>query len=184
MENSYLPSVIKQFEYYKSLGDKTISQLTIKELQKEFSEDSNSIAIIIKHIVGNMLSRWTNFLTEDGEKEWRHRDSEFEDTFHNKEGIQQYWDKGWDCLFEAIRPLTSEDLERIIYIRNQGHTVTEAINRQIAHYGYHIGQLVFLGKLIKGNGWVSLSVPKGKSVTYNQEKFNKEKGRRHFTDDL
>ncbi|WCO03659.1 DUF1572 family protein [Psychroserpens ponticola] len=184
MVNSYLTSVIKQFEYYKSLGDKTINQLSIGELKQEFAEDSNSISIIVKHIIGNMLSRWTNFIIEDGEKEWRHRDSEFEDTFENKEELLNYWNKGWNCLFEAIKPLTHEDLERIIYIRNQGHTVTEAINRQLAHYSYHVGQLVFLGKLLKRNNWVSLSIPKGKSKTYNQEKFSKEKGRRHFTDDL
>ena len=188
MENSYLTSVIKQFEYYKSLGDKTIAQLSIEELQHEFAIPmaigTNSIPIIIKHIVGNMLSRWTNFLTEDGEKEWRHRDNEFEDTFKNKEELLNYWNRGWDCLFEAIRPLSSKDLERIIYIRNQGHTVTEAINRQLAHYAYHIGQLVFLGKLTKGKHWESLSIPKGQSTTYNTKKFSKEKGRRHFTDDL
>jgi len=184
MAQSYLTSVIKQFEYYKSLGDKTIDQLYFDDLQKEFVKDSNSISIIIKHIAGNMLSRWTNFLTEDGEKEWRHRDREFEDTFQNKEDLVQYWNKGWECLFDAIKPLTHEDLERIIYIRNQGHTVTEAINRQLAHYSYHIGQLVYLGKLLKGNDWTSLSIPKGKSKTYNKEKFSKEKGRRHFTDDL
>ena len=184
MDNSYLTSVIKQFEYYKLLGDKTINQLSIDELKQEFVEDSNSISIIVKHIVGNMLSRWTNFLTEDGEKEWRHRDNEFKDTFKNKEELIHYWTKGWNCLFDAIKLLTHEDLERIIYIRNQGHTVTEAINRQLAHYSYHIGQLVFLGKLLKGNDWISLSIPKGNSNTYNQEKFSKEKGRRHFTDDL
>ncbi|WP_431136588.1 DUF1572 family protein [Psychroserpens mesophilus] len=184
MYNSYLPSIIKQFEYYKSLGDKTINQLSIEELKKEFVDDSNSIAIIVKHIAGNMLSRWTNFLTEDGEKSWRYRDKEFEDTFQTKEELVIYWMKGWNCLFDAISSLTEKDLERIIYIRNQGHTVIEAINRQLAHYAYHIGQLVFLGKLLKKNNWVSLSIPKGKSKTYNQEKFNQEKGRRHFTDDL
>ncbi|WP_425075602.1 DUF1572 family protein [Psychroserpens sp. S379A] len=184
MSVSYLNSVTKQFEYYKSLGDKTISQLELHEIQKEFSKDSNSIAIIVKHIVGNMLSRWTNFLTEDGEKKWRHRDSEFVDTFKSKEELLTYWNKGWNCLFDAITPLKTEQLENIIYIRNQGHSITEAINRQLAHYSYHIGQLVFLGKLIKGNNWVSLSIPKGKSSSYNQEKFSKEKGRRHFTDDL
>lgn len=184
MNNSYLTSVIKQFEYYKLLGNKTINQLSIDELKQEFVEDSNSISIIVKHVVGNMLSRWTNFLTEDGEKEWRHRDSEFQDTFKNKEELLNYWNEGWNCLFDAIKPLIHEDLEKIIYIRNQGHTVTEAINRQLAHYSYHIGQLVFLGKLLKGNDWVSLSIPKGNSNIYNQEKFSKEKGRRHFTDDL
>lgn len=130
-----------------------------------------------------MLSRWTNFLTEDGEKQWRHRDQEFEDTFTTKEELIDTWDKGWHCLFNAIKPLTKSDLERII-IRNQGHTVTEAINRQLAHYAYHIGQIVFIGTLIKSDDWLSLSIPKGNSKTYNEEKFNKPKSRTHFTDDL
>jgi hypothetical protein len=100
---SYLTSIIKQFEYYKSLGDKTFDTLTFDELQKEFATDSNSIAIIVKHMVGNMLSRWTNFLTEDGEKEWRHRDLEFEDTYTTKEALIENWNKGWQCLFDAIK---------------------------------------------------------------------------------
>lgn len=181
---SFLISIIKQFEYYKSLGDKTLNVLTFEELQKEYTQDSNSISIIIKHLAGNMLSRWTNFLTEDGEKEWRHRDEEFIDNYTSKEDIIQSWNTGWQCLFDAITPLKDEDLERIIYIRNQGHTVTEAINRQLAHYAYHVGQIVFLGKLTKGANWVSLSIPKGKSTTYNKNKFSSEKRRTHFTDDL
>ncbi len=184
MQTSYLPSIIKQFEYYKSLGDKTFQQLSFEELQKEFVEDSNPITIVAKHLVGNMLSRWTNFLTEDGEKVWRHRDLEFEDTYTSKKELIEDWNKGWHCLFEAITPLSESDLESIIYIRNQGHTVTEAINRQLAHYAYHMGQIVFLGKLLKGKNWQSLSIPKGDSSKYNAEKFSKEKGRRHFTDDL
>ncbi len=184
MKSSYLPSSIKQFEYYKSLGDKTISQLSIEELKKEHTQDSNSIAIIVKHMVGNMLSRWTNFLIEDGEKTWRNRDEEFIDTYKTKEDLLNSWHKGWDALFEAIRPLSETDLECIIYIRNQGHTVTEAINRQMMHYAYHVGQVVFLGKLIKGNEWQSLSIPKGQSKTYNKDKFKKDKSRTHFTEDL
>lgn len=184
MDNSYLTSVLKQFDYYKSLGDKTIARFTFEELQKEFQQDSNSISIIVKHMAGNMLSRWTNFLTEDGEKEWRQRDEEFVDTFQNKNELIDAWNKGWNCLFEAIRPLNISDLERIIYIRNQGHTVNEAINRQLAHYAYHIGQIVLIGKLLQGSEWESLSIPKGDSKAYNNEKFAKAKGRRHFTDDL
>lgn len=181
---SYLNGVIKQFEYYKSLGDKTFKQLTLDEIQWQSNEDSNSVSIIIKHMVGNMLSRWTNFLTEDGEKEWRNRDDEFIDSFNSKEELIAAWENGWHCLFKAIKPLKTEDLERIIYIRHGGHTVTEAINRQLAHYAYHIGQIVFLGKLLKGEKWMSLSIPKGDSINYNKDKFNKEKGKRHFTDDL
>ncbi len=181
---SYLTSVIKQFDYYKSLGDKTFINLSFEDFQKEFVKDSNSIAVIVKHLVGNMLSRWTNFLTEDGEKSWRHRDQEFENTFTSKTDIIENWNRGWQCLFDAINTLKTDDLERIIYIRNQGHTVTEAINRQLAHYSYHVGQIIFLGKLLQGENWKSLSIPKGNSSKYNKEKFGKAKSRRHFTDDL
>jgi len=184
MTNSYLPSIYKQFEYYKSLGEKTFEQLTNENIHWQYNSESNSVAIIVKHIAGNMLSRWTNFLSEDGEKIWRERDKEFLDTYNNKEDLLIAWDKGWNCLFKAIKPLKEEQLEEIIYIRNQGHTVTEAINRQLAHYAYHIGQIVFLGKMIKNDNWKSLSISKGSSSSYNQEKFAKEKGRRHFTEDL
>ena len=181
---SYLVSVIKQFEYYKSLGDKTFNQLTFEEILWKSDEDSNSISIIVKHIAGNMLSRWSNFLTEDGEKPWRNRDTEFDDTYTSYEDLIASWESGWTCLFSALKALKNEDLERIIYIRNEGHTVIEAINRQLAHYPYHIGQIVFLGRLLKRDEWQSLSIPKGNSSKYNEEKFNKEKERRHFTDDV
>jgi hypothetical protein len=182
--NSYLTSAIKQFVYYKSLGDKTFNQLTFEDLQNEIAKDANSISIIVKHIVGNMLSRWTNFLTEDGEKEWRQREREFEDAYNTKEELIANWEKGWNCLFDAIKSLNKNDLETIVYIRNQGHTVTEAINRQLAHYSYHVGQIVFLGKVLKGKEWQSLSIPKGHSKKYNEEQFSKEKIKTHFTDDL
>lgn len=182
--NNFLSNIIKQFEYYKMLGDKTFEQIESKDIQWQYNNESNSISIIVKHIVGNMISRWTNFLTEDGEKEWRNRDTEFEFAYFSKEDMIYAWEKGWDCFFNAIKPLQEDDLDRIVYIRNQGHTVTEAINRQLAHYAYHIGQIVFLGKMIKGNEWKSLSIPKGKSTSYNKDKFSKEKGKRHFTDDL
>ncbi|WP_406683824.1 DUF1572 domain-containing protein [Seonamhaeicola sp. MEBiC1930] len=181
---TYLSSITKQFEYYKSLGDKTLDQLSLEAIQNEISEDSNSVAIIVKHLSGNMLSRWTDFLTEDGEKEWRKRDTEFEDLFTTKEEILAYWNKGWNCLFNTINNLNNKDLDSIIYIRNQGHTVTEAINRQLSHYSYHVGQIVFLGKVLKGKDWKSLSIPRGQSKNYNKEKFSKEKDRIHFTEDL
>lgn len=181
---SYLSSSIKQFEYYKSLGDKTFTQLSFDDMQWQSNVDANSISIISKHLVGNMLSRWTNFLTEDGEKTWRKRDDEFVDTFSTKEELIAAWESGWYCLFKAIKGLDQNDLEQIIYIRNQGHTVTEAINRQLAHYAYHVGQIVFLGKFLKGENWQSLSIPKGDSKKYNDAKFEKDKKREHFTDDL
>lgn len=166
------------------LGDKTLDQVDSKNLFWQYNPESNSLAIIVKHLAGNMLSRWTNFLEEDGEKTWRKRDQEFEDTFKTKQEVVDAWNQGWDCLFNAIKPLQEDDLESIIYIRNQGHTVQEAINRQLAHYAYHIGQMVFLGKMIRGDDWQSLSIPKGQSSTYNQDKFSKQKERKHFTDDL
>ncbi|WP_117885012.1 DUF1572 family protein [Aureibaculum luteum] len=184
MNKNYIDSIQKQFSYYKSLGDKTFDQVSDTEIHWSLNEDSNSIAIIVKHIVGNMLSRWTNFHTEDGEKDWRHRDTEFEDNYTSKIEMTTAWEKGWACLFLIIGNLKAEDLQRIIYIRNEGHTTLEAINRQLSHYSYHIGQLVYVGKLIKGKQWKSLSIPKNKSSTYNISKFEKEKHRGHFTDDL
>ena len=175
MESTFLLSSIKQFDYYKSLGDKTFEQLSFEELQKEFSEDSNSISIIVKHLVGNMLSRWTNFLTEDGEKKWRNRDQEFIDSYTSKEELITSWEKGWNCLFKALSSITEKDLDKIIYIRNEAHTIYEAIVRQLAHYPYHVGQIVFIGKLIKGSGWKSLSIPKGKSDEFNAKKFSQKK---------
>lgn len=183
-KNSYLSSTLQQFNYYKSLGDKTFEQLSNNEIQWKYNNESNNISMIVKHIVGNMLSRWTNFLTEDGEKDWRQRDTEFENPPNSKESLINLWEKGWRCLFEALNSIDEYDLEKIIYIRNQGHTVTEAINRQLCHYSYHVGQIVFLAKMIKRDDWINLSVEKNKSKIYNSDKFSKEKGRRHFAEDL
>ena len=183
-QKNYLASVKFEFQRYKTMGDKTFAQITDVDIHWKYTDSDNSIALIVKHMVGNLLSRWTNFLTEDGEKEWRKRDEEFIDSFENKAQFLEAWKKGWNCLFSAIKPLQEDDLERVIYIRNQGHSITEAINRQMMHYAYHVGQIVLLGKLTKGSDWVSLSIPKGKSKAYNQDKFSKEKSRKHFTDDV
>ena len=150
MEKNYLEGTLKLFAYYKSLGDKTLEQLSENDINWQYNEDSNSIAVLVKHLWGNMLSRWTDFLTTDGEKEWRQRDAEFENDIKNKEDLLNKWNEGWDCLFKALNALTEKDLETIIYIRNEGHTVMEAINRQLAHYPYHIGQMVYIAKLLKG----------------------------------
>lgn len=182
--NSYLESIRKQFEYYKKLGEETFEQVPEEKLFWQMNEESNSIAIIVKHLNGNMLSRWTDFLTSDGEKTWRKRDGEFDNDIINKEELLLKWNEGWTCLFDAINPLTDEDLEKTIYIRNMGHSIYEAINRQLAHYSYHVGQIVFMGKVIQNDEWKSLSIPKGKSKEYNKEKFAKPKRKEHFTDDL
>ena len=180
---AYLESVKKQFLYYKMLGEKAINQLEPEQLFVMVNEDTNSIATIVKHLSGNMLSRWTDFLTTDGEKEWRHRDAEFENDLKTKAEVMQLWDKGWDCFLNALDGLTPDQLSEIIYIRNEGHTVVEAINRQLAHYPYHIGQMVFLAKMMLNTQWQSLSIPKGNSVVFNAEKFIKEKTIKHFTDE-
>ena len=177
---NYLESIQRLFHYYKSLGEKAMKQLTEAELMMQPTPESNNIATIVKHLHGNMLSRWTDFLTSDGEKTWRNRDGEFEDTLNSREQVMKAWEEGWDCLFQAITPLTEDSLSRIIFIRNEGHTVLEAINRQLGHYSYHVGQMVFLAKEIKGETWESLSIPKGQSQSFNQEKFRQEKQRRHF----
>ena len=182
--DSYLQSARKQFGYYKMLGDKTFAQLPDEKLFWQYNGNSNSIGTIVKHLWGNMRSRWTDFLTSDGEKEWRKRDAEFDNDIQSREELLQKWKEGWDCLFTAIDSLNDADLETIIYIRNQGHTVTEAINRQLAHYAYHVGQIVFLGKMLANNNWTSLSIPKGNSNQYNADKFSRPKHTGHFTDEF
>ena len=179
----YLESVKKQMLYYKTIGEKAIEQLEPEQLFISVNEDTNSIATIIKHLSGNMLSRWTDFLTTDGEKDWRNRDSEFETTLQSKEELLKEWNKGWECFFNAIESLQPEQLSQIIYIRNEGQTAMDAINRQLAHYPYHIGQIVFYAKMLKKSEWNSLSIPKNKSNDYNADKFSKEKSIKHFTDD-
>lgn len=184
MENDYLESARKQFAYYKQLGDKTFSQVSEEQLFWKSNEESNSIANIVKHLWGNMLSRWTDFLTSDGEKDWRNRDAEFEDTVKTRAELISKWNEGWECLFAALNSLESGDLDKIVYIRNQGHTLMEAINRQLAHYPYHVGQIVFIGKMLSGNTWNSLSIPKGNSQEYNSQKFAQPKQKGHFTDEF
>lgn len=183
LSSDYLVSVKKQFLYYKTIAEKAMEQVESNQLFVSTNEDSNSIAMIVQHMSGNMLSRWTDFLTTDGEKEWRNRDEEFEQTITTKDELLNAWNKGWDCLFNALNSLSPEQLETVIYIRNEGHTVVEAINRQLAHYPYHIGQIVFYAKMLKQTEWDSLSIPKNKSNSYNADKFSKEKSIKNFTDD-
>lgn len=184
MTINYLESVKKQFAYYKMLGENTFSQLTDEQLLYQVNEECNSIATIVKHLWGNMLSRWTDFMTTDGEKEWRNREAEFENNITKRTELLAMWNEGWDCLFDALNSLTTDDLSKEIFIRNQGHTVMEAINRQLAHYPYHIGQIVFMGKVLCDKNWVSLSIPKGGSKEYNNDKFSQPKSKIHFTDEF
>lgn len=168
INSNYLESVKKQFLYYKTIGEKAMEQLEPEQFFVSLNDDTNSIAMIVKHLSGNMLSRWTDFLTTDGEKAWRNRDEEFEESVMTKEELQAAWDKGWNCLLDTLNSLQPEQLSEIIYIRNEGHTVTEAINRQLAHYPYHVGQIVFYAKMLKKGNWDSLSIPKNKSNAYNE----------------
>lgn len=184
MEENYLTSVRKQFEYYKMLGDKSFAQLSDEQLFWQYNPESNSIAIIVKHLWGNMLSRWTNFLEEDGEKPWRDREGEFEADIDNRSELLEKWEAGWACLFQALDSVDKDNFATTIYIRNMGHSIVEAINRQLAHYSYHIGQIVYLARMLKGNEWESLSIPKGGSKSYNQKKFAQLKRQAHFTDEF
>ena len=167
--NAFLNSAIKRLGYYKELGNKTFEQLNEADLHFTPNNESNSIALIIQHMAGNMLSRWTDFLTTDGEKDWRNRDTEFEEQNLTKQQLIIFWQKGWDCLLNSLYSLTEEDLLKTIYIRSEGLLVIDAINRQLAHYPYHIGQIIYLAKIIKNEDWVNLSIPKGHSNQFNQQ---------------
>lgn len=183
MPADFLASARKQFAYYKLLGDQTLAQVPAEQLFWQLHPASNTIAMIVKHLGGNMFSRWTDFLTADGEKPWRDREAEFANDLATPAEVLAHWDAGWQCLFGALDALTDADLNKEIFIRHQGHTVLEAINRQLAHYPYHVGQLVFLGKLVCGDAWQSLSIPRGQSAAYNAEKFACPPHREHFTDE-
>ncbi len=165
--NVFLQSAIKRLAYYKGLGDKTFEQLSDADLHFQPNEASNSIAVIIQHMAGNMLSRWTDLLTTDGEKEWRNRDAEFEPGRQDKKQLVELWEKGWDCCLGSLQRLTEDDLLKTVFIRNEGLPVTDAINRQLAHYSYHTGQIIYLGKLIKNEEWQNLSIAKGESEQFN-----------------
>src|SRR3954468_6554776 len=184
MTNDYLNSAKKMFAYYKILGEKTFEQLKEKDFSWQYNSESNSIATIVKHLRGNMVSRWTDFLYSDGEKSSRNRDDEFENNLRTKEEIINLWNEGWQCSMAALESLSVEDLTREIYIRNQGYKVVDAVNRQLAHYAYHVGQIVFIGKMICNDRWRSLSIPKGKSVQFNKDKFASPKREEHFTDEF
>jgi hypothetical protein len=173
--SDYLQSAFKVFMSYKTLGEKAIGQVSEEKLFWQFNEESNSIATIVKHLWGNMLSRWTDFLSTDGEKRWRNRDTEFENNFKTRAELFSIWQEGWERMFDTIEELNDEDLEKTVYIRGEAHTVIEAINRQIAHYSYHIGQIVFLAKMVSKEQWKSLSIPKGKSKEFNEKLYSKLK---------
>ena len=165
----FLQSVIQLLSYYKDLGDKTFDQLSEEEFHILPAEESNSIAMIMQHMHGNMMSRWTDFLTTDGEKEWRKRDAEFEEQQLDKKILLQRWNAGWHCFLEALQALREDDLTKTITIRNEPLSVTNAILRQLTHTAYHVGQIIYAAKNIKGKSWQNLSMPKTKSTIVNAQ---------------
>ncbi|MDR9852401.1 DUF1572 family protein [Paenibacillus sp. VCA1] len=159
----YLQVAIGRFKELKQSAEKAVAQIADDaKLSWAPGEESNSIAIIVKHVSGNMISRWTDFLTTDGEKEWRERDEEFEGTIASKEDLLSVWNRGWDVFLQALSELKSEDLLKTVYIRQQPHSVLEAIERQMSHYSYHIGQIIYIAKMIQGDDWQTLTIPKRK----------------------
>jgi hypothetical protein len=175
MTTDFLEIAKKQFQTYKSLGEKAMLQVSDEQLFVQVHSDSNSIGIIVQHLWGNMLSRWTDFLTTDGEKEWRKRDDEFETITQTRAQLMEQWSQGWECLLNALDGLSNTQMHQVVYIRGEAHSVVEAISRQLTHYAYHVGQIVFLARLLNQDNWQSLSIPKGKTDEFNAQKFNSNK---------
>jgi len=165
---SYLKDSLEVFRYYKNLAERAMAQLTDEQLLAVLDEESNSIAVIVKHMTGNMRSRFTDFLTTDGEKPERRRDLEFVDPPQTRAALLASWDAGWACVFEALESLGEDDLAKTVTIRGEAHSVMQAINRQVAHYSYHCGQIVFLAKHLKADGWKPLTVGRGQSEDFNR----------------
>jgi len=166
---SYIQDALAVFRYYKQLAERAMEQVTDEQLFAALDPEANSIAIIVKHMAGNMRSRWTDFLTADGEKPNRNRDSEFVDPPATRNQLLAEWENGWACLFNAIEPITDADLGRTITIRGESHSVMQAINRQLAHYAHHVGQIVMLAKHFASDHWQSLSVPRNQSAEFNRK---------------
>jgi hypothetical protein len=175
---SYTEDSLTLFRQCKKIADGAMAQLADEQLYTALDGEMNSIAVIVKHMTGNMRSRWTDFLTTDGEKPDRNRDSEFQDPPAGREALRTLWEQGWNCLFQALEPLTDADLTRTITIRGEAHSVMQAINRQVSHYSLHCGQIIFLAKHLRGAGWKSLSVPKGASTQFNEKVLRGEASQR------
>ncbi len=172
--HTYLQVVQKRFNNVKEQGDKALAQLEEAQLHWAYNEESNSIAVIVKHVSGNMISRWTDFLTTDGEKSTRNRDDEFMDSLHTKEAMLVAWEKGWQVFLEALASLTESDLQRYVTIRGEQLAVIDAIERQMAHYAQHVGQIIYIAKQVKGSAWQTLSIPKGQSQAFTESMLDKQ----------
>lgn len=165
---NYHDDAIKAMRAYKKLAEKALAQLKDEEFFVTLDEEANSVAVVMKHMAGNMISRWTDFLTSDGEKPDRHRDMEFViEPETTKDDVLAYWERGWKCVFDALEPLKLEDFEKSVLIRGEQHTIVQAINRQLMHYAYHVGQIVFLAKHFRAAEWTSLSIPRNRSAEFN-----------------
>jgi uncharacterized damage-inducible protein DinB len=169
LTTSYLKDSIDVFRYYKKLGERALAQCPDEGLFATLDAESNSIAVIVKHLAGNMRSRWTDFLTTDGEKPDRHRDAEFEEPPKTRAELMELWERGWKYLFDALHPLTDAELSRTVTIRTEPHSVMQAINRQVAHYSYHVGQIAYLARHAAGGQWQSLTIPRRKSDEFNTQ---------------
>lgn len=178
LTTSYLRDSLGVFRYYKKLTERALEQVTDEQLFAVLDGEMNSIAIIVKHMVGNMRSRWTDFLTSDGEKPDRKRDTEFEDPPATRAALIKLWEQGWNYVFTALEPLSDADLDRTVEIRGEPHSVMQTINRQITHYAYHCGQIVFLAKHLQASQWKALTVPRGKSEEFNRKVGTKESSQR------
>lgn len=165
---SYLEDSLALLAYYRKLGERAMAQVADEQLFATLDEEGNSIAVIVKHMAGNMRSRWVDFLTSDGEKPDRNRDSEFEDPPQTRAGLMEVWEAGWACVVKALEPLSDGDLGRTVTIRGEAHSVMQAINRQLAHYPYHVGQIVLLAKHFASDRWQTLSVPRRGSEAFNR----------------
>ena len=164
-----LPHVLAEFRKTKSMAERAMAQLADEQLFVRINPNQNSVAAIVRHVAGNMLSRFTDFLASDGEKPWRDRESEFDDGAVPRAELMELWERGWRCLFDAVEPLTDADLSRVVTIRTEPHTVFQAINRQTAHYAYHVGQVVLIAKHLKGDGWAYLTIPPGQTEEFNRK---------------
>lgn len=167
MPTNCLVSAIQQFAYYQQLGQRALEQVPDEALFWQYNNASNSMAVIVKHLWGNMLSRWTDFLHSDGEKTWREREAEFDNDLRTRQQVMQLWQDGWQCVFAALNGLKEADLAQIVHIRAQPLTVAEAIMRQLAHYASHVGQLIYIGKMVRDGEWQTLSIPRGGSAAFN-----------------
>ncbi len=179
----YKINATKQFEFYRLLAERTFDQVDDDGFFWQYNEESNSIAITTKHMAGNMISRWTDFFNSDGEKSWRNRESEFIIDSQSRTEVMAFWKKGWSTLFQALEEIDPVNFHQQVLIRNIPHSVTEAVNRQIAHLAYHTGQIVYVGKMLKGADWKSLSIPRGESEAFNARSFTQNGGKEHFTDE-